>query len=111
MTVFSNFVLIFFLIKNIPLIVRNAWKDSDTNKKKKEKKSFVEKFISISFKCIKVFIAFLKSGDVMYYLAYGVLAVMGVVIHPFFFTFHLTEIMLRYPSLKNVLKSVYEPRR
>lgn len=35
---------------------------------------------------------------------------MGVAIHPFFFTFHLTEILIRYPTLKNVINSVWYPR-
>lgn len=47
----------------------------------------------------------------MYYIAYGALAVMGTFLHPFFFTFHLTEILIRYPTLKNVIKSVYIPRK
>ncbi len=53
---------------------------------------------------------FLQEIEVIYYIAYGTLAVLGTAIHPFFFTFHLTEILIRYPTLKNVVKSVYIPR-
>jgi len=111
LAVFSNFVLSFFLLKNVPLIIKNAWQDSDSANKKPVKKSCIEKTFTVFIKLIKVFIAILKSWEVMYYIAYGTLAILGVIIHPFFFTFHLTEIMLRYPSLKNVIKSVYDPRR
>ena len=48
--------------------------------------------------------------EVLYYLAYGSLAILGLVIHPFFMAFHMTEVFIRYPTLKYVLKSVYEPR-
>jgi hypothetical protein len=53
----------------------------------------------------------LREIEVVYYLAYGALAVIGTVIHPFFFCFHLTEILIRYPTLKNVVKSVWEPKQ
>ena len=59
---------------------------------------------------MKVIFSTLKEIEVVYYIAYGALAVLGTVVHPFFFTFHLTEILLRYPTLKNVIKSVWEPR-
>lgn len=52
----------------------------------------------------------MQNIDVIYYLAYGSLAFLGVMIHPFFFAFHLTEILIRYPTLKNVIKAVWEPR-
>lgn len=48
--------------------------------------------------------------EVLYYIAFGTFAILGVVIHPFFFTFHLTEILIRYPTLKNVINSVWYPR-
>lgn len=46
----------------------------------------------------------------MYYISYGILAVLGTFYHPFFFVFHLTEILMRYPTLKSVIRSVYIPR-
>ncbi len=52
----------------------------------------------------------MKEIEVIYYMAYGALAVMGTVIHPFFFTFHLTEVLIRYPTLKAVIRSVWVPK-
>jgi hypothetical protein len=43
-------------------------------------------------------------------MAYGTLAVLGITVNPFFFVFHLSEIFFRYPSLKAVIRSVYDPR-
>ena len=67
-------------------------------------------FIVIFVKLLTVILFILKEIEVVYYLAYGALAVFGTIIHPFFFAFHLTEILIRYPTLKNVIKSVWEPR-
>lgn len=44
-------------------------------------------------------------------MAYGALAVIGTVVHPFFFAFHMTEVLIRYPTLKNVIRAVWEPRK
>ena len=30
--------------------------------------------------------------------------------HPFFYAYHLTEVIFRYPTLKNIILSVWEPR-
>lgn len=68
-------------------------------------------FIVILVKLLTVLVFILKEIEVVYYLAYGALAVIGTVVHPFFFAFHLTEILIRYPTLKNVVRSVYEPRQ
>lgn len=53
----------------------------------------------------------MKDMQVVYYIAYGFLSVLGTIVHPFFYIFHLTEILLRYPTLTNVLYSVYVPRK
>jgi hypothetical protein len=46
----------------------------------------------------------------MYYISYGALAILGTFVHPFFFVFHLSEILIRYPTLKSVINSVVQPR-
>ena len=53
----------------------------------------------------------LQQAKILFYMAYAALAFMGLFVHPFFFTFHLTEVMIRYPALKNVLRAVYDPRQ
>lgn len=104
----SIFVVSFFLFKNAPLIIKKAWKT---------KLPFEDKFtywpiqlIYKIFKLLAVLFYILKEIEVVYYLAYGALAVIGTVLHPFFFSFHLTEILIRYPTLKNVIRSVWEPK-
>lgn len=36
---------------------------------------------------------------VLYYLLYGAAAVFGTILHPFFFAFHLFEVLIRFPVL------------
>lgn len=111
MTVCSNFVLAFFLLKNVPLIIKNAWRGDEEEGKEDEENGSFMKLITYCIKLIKMIMSFFEEVEMLYYVAYGVLAILGVLIHPFFYTFHLTEIMMRYPSLKNILMSVYEPRK
>ena len=49
-------------------------------------------------KSVKVLVAFLSDAKVVYYLAYISLAVLGM-IQPLFYAFHLSEIVLRFPTL------------
>lgn len=46
----------------------------------------------------------------LYYLALFVLTVMGVVWHPFFYTYLLTYLVFRSPALVNVLQAIWYPR-
>ena len=41
-----------------------------------------------------------------YQVGYFIFAILGLVIHPFFFTFHLLTIIFRYQRLTNVLQAV-----
>lgn len=53
-----------------------------------------------SFIMITTIMRVLINPEIIYYLAYGALAILATVIHPFFFAFHLTEVLLRYPTLR-----------
>ena len=97
MMISSQFVLLFFMMKRAPLIFREAWKDApnpngDADPQEKPKLSL----ISLIGKLLKIVFLVLKSIDVLYYIAYGLLAIAGIAVHPFFFSFHLTEILIRY---------------
>lgn len=56
-------------------------------------------------------IRLLLNPEIIYYFAYGALGILATFIHPFFFSFHLTEFLMRYPTLRRILKSIYEPRK
>lgn len=93
MTGCTSFVVAFFIIKNAPLIIEKAW--SIENSKKIKNKSLCYRIFQFIKKILISIFLFLQNIEVLYYLAYGVLAVLGTLIHPFFFSFHLTEILLR----------------
>ena len=48
--------------------------------------------------------------EIFYYICYIIFSLFGALIHPFFFCFHLTEILFRFSTLSNILQSVYQPR-
>ena len=61
------------------------------------------------YKFILMFIYLLITPEILYYLAYAIFAFLGVNRHKFFFFFHLSEILIRYDILKNVIKAVALP--
>ena len=47
--------------------------------------------------------------EVLYYLTYGALAFVALYVHPFFFCFHLTEIIMRYKRLRKLINTFWQP--
>jgi len=74
------------------MIAKKAW-DVQTPV---ENPGFVRKSLLTLAKIIKSIYFSLQSIEILYYVAYGALAIIGTVFHPFFFAFHLTEIAFRY---------------
>ena len=58
----------------------------------------------------KCFLNVISNIEVLYYLAYGILACIATFVHPFFFAFHLTEILIRYETLRTLTKAVWGPK-
>lgn len=48
---------------------------------------------------------------VLYYLIYGITAVVGTIVSPFFFFFHLFDVLVRSPDLLNVVQAVWIPKK
>jgi hypothetical protein len=46
----------------------------------------------------------------LYYIGYLVFSFCGYFIHPFFYCYHMVDIIIRNPYLKNVLMALYRPR-
>jgi len=107
MTFCSIFVVLFFLLKRAPVIIKKAWEEKNPNKNR----GLFEKVLVAIIKTWKTIYYALGSIAIVYYIAYGVFAVLGVVVHPFFFAFHLTEILFRYKTLENVIRSLWIPRK
>ncbi|CAD8168125.1 unnamed protein product [Paramecium pentaurelia] len=108
MTGLSLFVVSFYLLKNAPLILKRAWLQKGLFDDQDPNPLFI--LIDMFYKFIQTILSFLQEVEVMYYIAYGLFAILGTFYHPLFFIFHLTEILFRYPTLKNIILSVYRPR-
>jgi inositol 1,4,5-triphosphate receptor type 1/inositol 1,4,5-triphosphate receptor type 3 len=108
MTICSLFVVIFFLAKIAPLIIKRAWAQPALIERPKP--GYTIRLINLLFKLFFILFSCLADFEVLYYLGYGVMAVVGTLIHPFFYSFHLSVILIRYPTLKNVVRSITEPK-
>lgn len=117
----------FFLFNNIPLIINKSWVETEEEKERiKKLKGCVGygiRMYMLGTKVMRVLVNFCYELEAIYYLCYGkitfifnnyyigCLSILGTLLHPFFMSFHLTEMLLRYPTLKNILLAVYSPRK
>ena len=97
MSCFSIFVVIFNIFKKAPLVVKESWKEDENEPKKK--KGFIMRLIKFIFKLLKTAFKLLSNFQLLYYIAYGATALIGALYHEFFFTFHMTEILVRYYTI------------
>lgn len=109
MIVCSNFVVLFFLCKKGPLYVREAW--NQTKDLLSQDKGLIINTFLYLFTIGNCIVRVLLNIDVLYYLTYGTLAFIATMIHPFFFAFHLSEVVIRYPTLRNIIRSFWEPKK
>jgi len=110
MLISTAFVVLFYLFKKTPLVIERVWNQADEKESQKPKKGVVSRMFNWIFKVISVLFGVLQSIEIVYYLIYLVMAILAVALHPFFFAFHLTEVIIRFPTLKDVLRSFWDPR-
>ena len=89
----SIFVIIFFLLKKAPLLFSRATKGDKISKRLHKFK--ILRPLTYVYLVIKCLFFFLTEIEILYYVTYTVLAIIGTIVHPFFFAFHLTEVLLR----------------
>jgi len=105
-------VVLFFMTKKMPLIITKVWFDEEESENApKKRKGIVMRAISFAAKIALTFFQLLTTPKILYYILYGAFAVLGTVVHPFFLTFHLTEVLIRYPTLQDVVRSFWEPKK
>mmetsp|Transcript_7631 Transcript_7631/g.6911 ORF Transcript_7631/g.6911 Transcript_7631/m.6911 type:complete len:271 (+) Transcript_7631:1554-2366(+) len=93
-------IVAYFIIKTAPLLIKKAW--IGVEKDKLNVFAYVFRFLLSGF-------YLLSNPFVLYYAIYGVTAVIGLTISPFFFAFHLLDVLVRYSILNDVIKSVTIP--
>ncbi|CAD8111133.1 unnamed protein product [Paramecium sonneborni] len=100
--VLSILIVAFFLSRNAPLLLEKAW--SGVGQEKLNPLAYLIRLLKTVYYLLSDFFA-------LYYIMYGTAAVLGRFVHNFFFSFHLFEVMIRFPLLLNVVKSVWNPRK
>ena len=84
-------IVAYFLLKTAPIHIQKVWA------------KWKAKDVFNVFKLIKHLLLTIRSllldFYILYYLIYGLTAVMGTFIHPFFFAYHLFDIVVKYPVL------------
>ena len=105
MMICSLFVVLFVLARIAPLIIKKALQ----RKPLLEGQGMIRLLINWLAKFFFVIFYCLQDFQLVYYLGYGALSVIGTLVHPFFFCFHLTVILIRYPTLSNVVRAVTMP--
>lgn len=67
--------------------------------------------VGLVVRMLKTVLYLLSDFYVLYYIIYAGTAIVGLAYSPFFFFFHLFDVLVRYPVLLNVVKSVWMPRK
>ncbi|EGR30411.1 MIR domain protein [Ichthyophthirius multifiliis] len=115
--VLTLIIVLYFLLLTAPILIMKAWEGVVYIIyiqyiiyfffKKKDKINLLKYIIRF----IKTIYLLLSDFYVLYYIIYGITAIVGLSYTPFFFVFHLFDILVRFPELLNVVRSVYIPRK
>ena len=105
----SSFVFLFFVLKKLPLLLKEIWVDPP--EAALQKKGVIKQIIKFISRALLTIFKFAQDFEIMYYIGYIIFAIIGLAYHNFFFSYHLLEVMIRFPELRNVLRAVWEPRK
>ena len=105
----SSFVVLFYLLKKLPLLLKVIWVDPPGTQQ--QKRGIIKHAVRFVTRVIKTIFKFMQNADILYYIGYIVFAIIGLTLHHFFFAYHLLEVLLRFPTLRDVLYAVWEPKR
>lgn len=105
--VLAGIIVAYNLLKSAPILISKAW----VKKQDELNKIILLKFFLLIKKFVMSFFYLLTDFYVLYYIIYAVTAIIGLAISPFFFFFHLFDVLVRYPVLLNVVKAVWIPKK
>jgi len=106
--VITSVIVLFFLIKVGPLLLGRGWRKVAVPV---PRPGWVRRVWLYGRKLYYAVSLLLGEIDVLFYVLYLLFAVFGTFASPLFFAFHLLDILYRYPSLQNVIKSVTIPKK
>jgi len=78
-------IVAYFLLKRAPILIKRIWGNVN-------KLDYLNPFKILKLG-IKTVLAILNDFYIIYYLAYGCVAIFGLLIHPFLFSIHLMDII------------------
>lgn len=102
------FVVLSFLSKTSPLLAFHGWTKVH---RPLQRPTRIVAFWLVTKRLFWVLTYVFSDGRVLYYLACMVLSCLGVTTSPLFFSFHLTELLLRFSALQHVVQAVIRPWR
>ena len=102
------FVVLSFLSKTSPLLAFHGW--TKVHRPLQRPTRMLAMWV-VTKRLFWVLIYVFSDGRVLYYLACMVLSCLGVATSPLFFSFHLTELLLRFSALQHVVQAVIRPWR
>jgi hypothetical protein len=73
-------------------------------------KQYIKKLKVSAIKTKNFLVFLLRDYVFLYHLLCLVFAILGLSLHYFYFTFHLTYIVITSPTLQNILKSIWGPK-
>lgn len=104
----SILIVTFFIMKTGPILIKRGWR------KQKNVGGHSRFPMNLFFKLKSMLLTLyftLSNIDVLYHLLYMIFSILGIAYNPLFFSLHLLDILYRYPSLQNVIKSIVLPRK
>ena len=105
-------IVAFFLLKVGPIVARRGWKKHEPSIEFLKSNPNKFKLTVLKLKQIVSTIFYiLIDFHVLYHIAYTVFSVLGISTHPFYFSLLLLDILYKYRSLQNVVKSFIVPRK
>lgn len=101
-------IVTFFIMKTAPVLIKRGWKKHHNV----ESGVGCIKVMYIKLRGMLLTLYFTLSNiDVLYHLLYMIFSILGIAYTPLFFSLHLLDILYRYPTLQDVIKSVVLPRK
>lgn len=104
----AGMVVLFFLMKSGPVLAKRGW---IAHKPKGNRRNSCLNAVQSMKQLVWTIAYVLSNFETLYYSCYVLVSILGTVTHPFYFAFHLLDILQRYPSLQNVVRSITKPRK
>ena len=108
--ILSAFIFLSFIIKAAPIIILRLWQRQETpsqDSQEDKPKLYINKLKIFLLTCFYT----LSNVDILYHLLYFGFSLLGVIVHPLFYSAHLLDVMYRFPSLQGVVMAVVLPWR